>query len=108
MQNARNNLFLLIDCIGKEKINVRAYSKADQLFHDGILKLCRNQILRRLEVISNTTLHTYRGGLIRQPAETLPEHMAIIEAMEKGDAKLAEGLIKNHSRKTCKLLKRSN
>jgi DNA-binding GntR family transcriptional regulator len=91
--------------IGQEVIDVKAYSKADQQFHDSILKLCRNQILRKLEVISNTTLQTYRGGLIRQPLETLPEHMAIIKAMENRDAKLAERLIKKHSRKTCKLLK---
>lgn len=94
--------------IGQDEIDVKAYSKADQLFHDSILKLCKNQILRKLEVISNTTLQTYRGGLVRQPSETLPEHMAIIEAMEKGDAKLAENLIKKHSRKTCKLLRKSN
>jgi DNA-binding GntR family transcriptional regulator len=92
--------------VGQEEIDIKAYSKADQIFHDSILKLSNNQILRKLEVISNTTLQTYRGGLIRQPAETLPEHLAIIEAMEKRDAKLAERLIKKHSRKTCKLLKK--
>lgn len=92
--------------VGQEEIDIRAYSKADQIFHDNILKLCNNQILRKLEVISNTTLQTYRGGLIRQPVETLPEHLAIIEAMENKDARLAERLIKMHSRKTCKLLKK--
>ena len=94
--------------IGQEVIDVKAYSRADQQFHDSILKLCRNQILRKLEVISNTTLQTYRGGLIRQPRETLPEHLAIIEAMENRDAKMAERLIKKHSRKTCNLLKEIN
>lgn len=93
--------------IGVEEIDIKAYSKADQLFHDSILKICGNQILRRLEVISNITLHTYRGGLIRKPEETLPEHLAIIEAMQNGEAKLAERLIKKHSRKTCKLLRQN-
>ena len=91
--------------LGQKKINIRAYSKADQQFHDTILKICGNQLLRKLEVISNATLQTYRGGLIRQPEETLPEHLAIVEAMERGDAGLAESLIKAHSRKTCNLLK---
>jgi DNA-binding GntR family transcriptional regulator len=92
--------------IGQTEIDIRAYSKADQKFHDSILKLSTNRILKKLDVISNTTLLTYRGGLIRQPKETLPEHLAIIEAMEKKDAKLAERLIKKHSRKTYKLLKK--
>jgi len=93
--------------VGADKIDIKAYSKADQLFHDSILKICGNQILRRLEVISNITLHTYRGGLIRQAEETLPEHLAVIEAMQNGEAKLAERLIKKHSRKTCKLLRQN-
>lgn len=91
----------------KEKIDIKAYSKADQLFHDTIIKICGNEILGRLELISNVTLQTYRGGLVRQPAETLPEHLAVIDAMEKGETKLAERLIKKHSRKTCKLLRKN-
>jgi len=97
---------LFLPFVGKEEIDIEAYSKADQLFHDTIIKICGNQILGRLELISNITLQTYRGGLVRQPSETLPEHLAVIDAMEKGEAKLAERLIKKHSRKTCKLLRK--
>lgn len=92
----------------KEEIDIKAYSTSDQLFHDTLIKICGNQILGRLELISNVTLQTYRGGLLRHPLETLPEHLAVIDAMEKGEAKLAERLIKKHSRKTCKRLKKKN
>jgi DNA-binding GntR family transcriptional regulator len=91
--------------IGKDHIDLKKYSKADQEFHDTMIRICDNQILRRLEIIVNVTLMTYRGGLIRQPEETLPEHLAIIEAVEKGDAKKAESMIRKHSRKTCRVLK---
>jgi DNA-binding GntR family transcriptional regulator len=90
-----------------EKIDIQAYGRADQLFHDFILKVCGNQILDRLEVISNVTLQTYTGGLIRGPEETLPEHWALINALEEGNATKAEKLARAHSRKTCKLLLKS-
>lgn len=92
--------------MGQEDIDIREYGKADQTFHDHVLKHCGNQVLGRLEIISNITLQTYRGGLIRKPAETLPEHLAIIDALEAGDAKTAEKLARVHSQKTCKLLKK--
>jgi hypothetical protein len=60
--------------------------------------------LKRFEVISNISYRTYRGGLIRTPEETLPEHLAIIDAIEKKDAELAEKLTREHSRKSQKCL----
>ncbi len=92
--------------LGEKQIDINAYSKADQEFHDSVIKICGNRILERLEVVSNITLQTYRGGLIRRPEETLPEHLDIIDTFEKGDAKEAENLIRKHSHKTCKLLRK--
>jgi DNA-binding GntR family transcriptional regulator len=90
----------------KTDINLRQYAKADQAFHDHILKQCGNMVLGRLEIISNITQQTYRGGLIRTPVETLPEHLAIIDALERGDGKTAEKLARAHSQKTCKILQK--
>jgi DNA-binding GntR family transcriptional regulator len=90
--------------IGKNNIDVKKYIEADQEFHNAILKLSGNTILKRFEILSNVTLRTYRGGLIRQPEETLGEHFGIIEAIEKGNSELAEQLIREHSKKTCKVL----
>ena len=56
-------------------------------------------------MVRNITSQTYRGGLIRQPEETLPEHLAIIDAISEGDAKLAEQLMRDHSIKTQNLIK---
>ena len=91
--------------VGKQKIDIKKYIESDQEFHNSILKISGNQILKRFEIIKNITSQTYRGGLIRQPEETLQEHLDIIDAIEKRDAVLAEILIREHSRKTCSLLK---
>lgn len=88
-----------------KNIDVKKYVLADQEFHNVILKLSGNAVLKRFEILSNITLHTYRGGLIRQPKDTLPEHLGIINALEKGDSELAEQLIREHSKKTCKVLR---
>jgi DNA-binding GntR family transcriptional regulator len=90
--------------IGKAKVDEKKYIEADQDFHNSILKFSRNEILKKFEVISNITYRTYRGGLIRTPGETLPEHLAIIDAIEKKDAELAEKLTREHSGKSQKCL----
>jgi DNA-binding GntR family transcriptional regulator len=86
--------------IGKSKIDEKKYIESDQEFHNSILKFSRNEILKKFEVIGNITYRTYRGGLVRTPVETLPEHLAIIEAIEKKDAELAEKLTREHSAKS--------
>lgn len=87
-----------------KNIDEKQYVVADQEFHNAILRISGNQVLQKFEVIKNITSQTYRGGLIRSPQETLPEHLAIINAMEKGDAERAEILIREHSRKTQALI----
>ncbi|KJF45319.1 hypothetical protein LH29_08045 [Draconibacterium sediminis] len=91
--------------ISKIKIDIKKYIEADQAFHNSILQLSGNQILQKFEVVKNITSQTYRGGLIRQPEETLPEHLAIIDAISKGDAQLAEQLMREHSVKTQELIR---
>jgi DNA-binding GntR family transcriptional regulator len=91
--------------VGKKKIDLKKYIEADQAFHNSIFQICGNQILQKFEVVKNITSQTYRGGLIRHPEETLPEHLAIIDAISKGDAKRAEQLMRDHSGKTQELIK---
>ena len=90
--------------IGKNKIDIKKYIEADQAFHNLILKISGNQVLQKFEIFKNITSQTYRGGLIREPEETLPEHLDIIDAIEKGDSELAERLMRDHSVKTQQLL----
>lgn len=90
--------------VGNKKIDVKKYIESDQEFHNVILKISGNQILRRFEILSNITLRTYRGGLIRQPVDTLSEHLGVIDALEKRNSELAENLIREHSKKTRNVL----
>lgn len=91
--------------VGKKKIDIKKYIEADQEFHNAILKISGNQVLQKFEVVKNITSQTYRGGLIRQPEETLPEHLAIIEAIACGNGALAEKLMREHSLRTQELIK---
>lgn len=84
--------------VGADEIITAEYLESDQAFHNMIMKISGNQIINRLEMLGNNTIRTFRGGLLRPPQETLAEHLAIIEALEKGDGDLAEKLIREHTR----------
>ena len=91
--------------VGSEEINPAEYIESDQEFHIMIMIISGNQILNRLELLGNNTIRTYRGGLLRSPHETLPEHLNIMAALEKGDGELAEKLIREHDRKSTDILR---
>lgn len=90
---------------GNDEINVTEYMESDQEFHNMIMKISGNQILNRLELLGNNTIRTFRGGLLRPPKETLPEHLGILAAIEKGDGELAEKLIREHTHRSMETLK---
>lgn len=93
--------------IDTDKISVPDYLESDQEFHDMIMKVSGNKVITRLEFLGHNTIRTFRGGMMRSPQESLPEHMAIIAAFEKGDGELAEKLVREHTRKTMELLIKS-
>ncbi len=86
--------------IGRSEVNNEAYQKADREFHNTLMRLSGNEILSKLDITGNILVRTYSKGLVREPEETLQEHMAIIDALEKKDSELAELLIKMHTRKS--------
>ncbi len=88
----------------KGDIDLNAYQKADAKFHNTIMKGCGNSFLHRLFQQGNLLVCMDLIGLLRFPNETLPEHMAIIEAIENRDANLAETLAKEHLNKTKQLI----
>jgi DNA-binding GntR family transcriptional regulator len=94
--------------IGVAEINISEYLESDQEFHNMIMKISGNQILKRLELLGNNTIRTFRGGLIRPPQETMPEHLGILAAIEKGDGELAEKLIREHTHKSMETLRERN
>lgn len=81
---------------GKDAIDVSKYAKADRFFHNLIMKCSGNDVIPRLEVLTNVHLKAFQAGLFREPKETLPEHFAIIDALEKRNGNLAEKLMLNH------------
>ncbi|TGV01311.1 GntR family transcriptional regulator [Flavivirga rizhaonensis] len=85
-------------------IDDSAYQQADAKFHDMIMKGSGNGFLHRLFQQGNLLVCMDLIGLLRLPDETLPEHMAIIEAIEKRDPDLAESLAKEHLDKTKQLI----
>jgi DNA-binding GntR family transcriptional regulator len=93
--------------VGTDHISIPDYLESDQEFHDMIMKISGNKVITRLEFLGHNTIRTFRGGMLRQPQESLPEHMAIIAALEKGDGELAEKLVREHTHKTMELLKKS-
>ena len=93
--------------VGTDKISVPDYLESDQEFHYMIMKASGNKVITRLEFLGHNTIRTFRGGMMRQPQESLPEHIGIIAALEKGDGELAEKLVREHIHKTMELLKKS-
>ncbi|WP_350289592.1 GntR family transcriptional regulator [uncultured Croceitalea sp.] len=93
----------------KEEIDESLYSEVDGNFHDAIMEGCGNSFLHKIFQQSNLLVCIDLIGLLRSPKETLPEHMAIIDAIENRDVDLAESLAKAHLDKTKQLiLKRIN
>lgn len=88
----------------KGDIDNSLYQKADAKFHNTIMKGSGNGFLNRLFQQGNLLVCMDLIGLLRLPKETLSEHIAIIEAIEKRDADLAESLAKEHLNKTKQLI----
>jgi DNA-binding GntR family transcriptional regulator len=90
-----------------ELANLRNYQKADQLFHHALINYSGNTIFPRMISLGNVLLTTYQKGLIRPPAETLPEHLAIIDALEAGNARKGAQIMRQHLKKSIKLINKA-
>lgn len=86
--------------INMKVIDNELYLKADTIFHQRLVNMSRNNYLIKMNRMANIQNLTYRGGLLREAAETLPEHLMIISALETKDSGLAEEYMRNHLRKT--------
>lgn len=81
---------------GDGKDDLLAYQEADHHFHKKLVNISENKLLTKLDLFSNLLVRTYQNGLIRGPEETLPEHYAIIEALEEHNSEEAERLARLH------------
>lgn len=77
-----------------------AYREADIEFHTYLATLADDKILLQIldsfQIVSLSLVQ----GLLRPPEETLPEHVAILDALETHDADLAEQHMVTHIRRT--------
>ncbi len=83
------------------------YREADIEFHTYLTSLIPGGNLGRLlEPVHTIMRMSLSQGFLRSPAETHPEHVAIVDALEARDSDLAERTMINHIRRTIALLHR--
>ncbi|MEM6647478.1 MAG: GntR family transcriptional regulator [Bacteroidota bacterium] len=81
---------------GADAIDMAAYESADQAFHRQIAAIGANAVLAKLEVMRNVQVLAYQMGLHLSPEQTLTDHAAIIDALERRDGLGAERLMRAH------------
>lgn len=90
--------------LSMKNIDQKAYRKTDERFHSMILELSRNQLLQKTYSKSLVEARVIQLGLQRPPEETLREHLALIEQIEKGNAEQAELIMKGHIRQSKEIM----
>jgi len=80
--------------------SVEKYAKEDRRFHNYLINIGGDDLLSNMletySVITFSYLVKFRGGLVRPPQETLPEHLAIVEAIIRRDPEMAEQAVRLH------------
>jgi DNA-binding GntR family transcriptional regulator len=72
------------------------YLEIDQRFHLRLLELADSQPLTHAMNAVNLMIFTFQIGLARPPAETIPEHLAILTALRKRDPEASEKAMRLH------------
>ncbi|MDJ0623197.1 MAG: GntR family transcriptional regulator [Desulfocapsaceae bacterium] len=87
----------------------QAYSKADRRFHNFITEIASREflttILQTFNIISLAYQYANSEGLIREPDDTIEDHLKIIDAICDHDPDNAERLMREHLEKTITKLK---
>jgi len=102
-------IFKVFEGVG-EITDILAYSKADRKFHTMITHLASREflttMLQTFNIISLTYQNIPREGLIRDPNNTLEDHIQIIDAICSRNPELAETLMRSHFQKAIDQLKK--
>jgi DNA-binding GntR family transcriptional regulator len=72
------------------------YLEIDQRFHLRVVEIADSQPLAHAMNAVNLMIFTFQMGLIRPPAETIPEHLAILTALRKRDPDASERAMHLH------------
>ena len=87
-----------------DDIETERYRKADIRFHFAMLDLCTNSLARKVNESFQVFNRSFMGGLVRPPSETLPEHLAIIDALRARNLAQARAAVVTHNNGTKALL----
>jgi DNA-binding GntR family transcriptional regulator len=81
-------------------VAVRRYVERDRRFHWRLVELAGNDQLARAMSSVNMMFFAWQDGLVRPPAETIGEHMAILDALSRHDPEAAEAAMRLHIRRS--------
>lgn len=82
------------------------YMKADQTFHNFLWDLCQNNMAKHIYSTFQVFNRAAIGGLLREPEETLPEHLSIIASLKLKDFESAKQKMIEHFAKTRRKLRK--
>lgn len=83
---------------------VRRYIERDRYFHWRLVELAGNeQLMAALDSV-NMMFFAYQDGVVRPPAETVPEHAAILKALGRRDPEACEAAMRLHIRRSIERL----
>lgn len=89
---------------GGDDMDIEAYRRADVKFHTTMLQFSRNDLAKRVNINFQILPRSFMAGLLRPAGETLPEHMAIVDALKGHDLERARQAATANSGKTRALL----
>jgi DNA-binding GntR family transcriptional regulator len=85
---------------------IRRYVELDRAFHSRMMELAGNDQLTAAMDSINMRLFVWQDGVVRPPAETVPEHLSILESLRRRDPDAAEAAMRLHIRRSSEQLKR--
>jgi GntR family transcriptional regulator, vanillate catabolism transcriptional regulator len=85
---------------------IRRYVELDRAFHCRLMELADNDQLGAAMDSINMRLFVWQDGVVRPPAETIPEHLGILDALRRRDPDGAEAAMRLHIRRSLEQLQR--
>jgi DNA-binding GntR family transcriptional regulator len=85
---------------------VRRYIERDRHLHWRLVEIAGNDQLARAMSSVNMMFFAWQDGLVRPPAETFDEHMAILGALERRDPDASEVAMRLHIRRSLERLEK--
>jgi DNA-binding GntR family transcriptional regulator len=90
--------------LGPAPAAVRRYIERDRHFHGRLVDIAGNEQLTRAMASVNMMFFAWQDGLVRPPTETIDEHLAILDALERRDPASSEAAMRLHIRRSLERL----